>query len=379
MTQSTKPALLALEDGTLWPGIGFGAEGDTTGEVVFNTSMTGYQEILTDPSYDGQIVTMTAPQIGNVGVNLEDEESRRIWLAGFVVRELSPMVSNYRAQKSLDEYLKSQGIVGISGVSTRALVMHIRTVGAMRAALSSADPDPKRLVEVARNSRDMNGADLACEVTCEEPYQWTANVDPQWYQSAPAGLPKATANHPHIVVIDFGVKYNILRLLKSRGCEVTVIPGQSSAQEVQALHPDGVLLSNGPGDPAACTYAIKTTRELLGKVPIFGICLGHQIMGLALGGSTYKMKFGHRGGNQPVSFADTAAVEISSHNHGFAVQADSLPQDVEVTHVNLNDKCVEGLRATSKRAFGVQYHPEASPGPHDAGYLFDEFMKEVCR
>ena len=379
MTQSTKPALLALEDGTLWTGFGFGAEGETTGEVVFNTSMTGYQEILTDPSYDGQIVTMTAPQIGNVGVNVEDEESRRIWLAGFVVRELSPMTSNYRAQQTLDEYLKSQGIVGISGVSTRALVMHIRTVGAMRAALSSADPDPKRLVEVARNSRDMKGADLAREVTCEEPYHWTADVDKQWYQTAPAGLPQSSTVHPHIVVFDFGVKYNILRLLKSHGCEITVVPGQTSAQEVLSMHPDGVLLSNGPGDPAACTYAVNATRELLGKVPIFGICLGHQIMGLALGGSTYKMKFGHRGGNQPVAFSDTSAIEISSHNHGFAVQADSLPEDVEVTHVNLNDKCVEGLRARGKRAFSVQYHPEASPGPHDAGYLFDEFIKEVCR
>lgn len=363
----------------MWPGFGFGAEGETTGEVVFNTSMTGYQEILTDPSYDGQIVTMTAPQIGNVGVNVEDEESRRIWLAGFVVRELSPMTSNYRAQKTLAEYLKSQGIVGISGVSTRALVMHIRTVGAMRAALSSADPDPKRLVEVARNSRDMKGADLAREVTCDEPYHWTAGVDKQWYQSAPAALPQGSTAHPHIVVFDFGVKYNILRLLSSHGCEITVVPGQTSAQEVLSMHPDGVLLSNGPGDPAACTYAVNATRELLGKVPIFGICLGHQIMGLALGGSTYKMKFGHRGGNQPVAFSDTSAIEISSHNHGFAVQADSLPGDVEVTHVNLNDKCVEGLRARSKRAFGVQYHPEASPGPHDAGYLFDEFMKEVCR
>ncbi len=363
----------------MWPGFGFGAEGETTGEVVFNTSMTGYQEILTDPSYDGQIVTMTAPQIGNVGVNVEDEESRRIWLAGFVVRELSPMTSNYRAQKTLAEYLKSQGIVGISGVSTRALVMHIRTVGAMRAALSSADPDPKRLVEVARNSRDMKGADLAREVTCDEPYHWTTGVDKQWYQSAPAALTQGSTVHPHIVVFDFGVKYNILRLLSSHGCEITVVPGQTSAQEVLSMHPDGVLLSNGPGDPAACTYAIHATRELLGKVPIFGICLGHQIMGLALGGSTYKMKFGHRGGNQPVAFSDTSAIEISSHNHGFAVQADSLPGDVEVTHVNLNDKCVEGLRARSKRAFGVQYHPEASPGPHDAGYLFDEFMKEVCR
>jgi carbamoyl-phosphate synthase small subunit len=379
MAQSTRLALLALEDGTLWTGFGFGIEGETTGEVVFNTSMTGYQEILTDPSYDGQIVTMTAPQIGNVGVNDEDEESRRVWMSGFVVRELSSMVSNYRAQKSLDEYLKLHGVVGISGVSTRALVIHIRTAGAMRAALSNIDPDPSRLVNVARNSRDMKGTDLAREVTCDEPYHWAADVDKQWYQSTPAEFPSGQANQPHIVVIDFGVKYNILRLLKSRGCEVTVVPGQTSAKDVLSLHPDGVLLSNGPGDPAACTYAINATRELLDKVPIFGICLGHQIMGLALGGSTYKMKFGHRGGNQPVSFSDTSAIEISSHNHGFAVLAESLPGDVEITHVNLNDGCVEGIRARGRRAFGVQYHPEASPGPHDSGYLFDEFMKEVCR
>ena len=379
MTQSAKPAILALEDGTLWNGFAFGAEGETSGEVVFNTSMTGYQEILTDPSYHGQIVVMTVPHVGNVGVNVDDEESRRIWLAGFVVRDLSPMVSNYRAQRSLDEYLKAQHIVGISGVSTRALVKHIRTIGAMRAALSSVDLDARRLIEVARNSRDMNGADLAREVTCDESYHWDQPVDPQWYPSMPARDVQRTVAvlHPHIVTYDFGIKHNIMRLLRTRGCRVTVVPATAPAHDILALKPDGVLLSNGPGDPAACTYAIKATRELLGKVPIFGICLGHQILGLALGGTTYKLKFGHRGGNQPVCFSDTSAVEISSHNHGFAVQAHSLPKDVEITHVNLNDGCVEGLRAKHRLAFSVQYHPEASPGPHDSSYLFDEFMQAV--
>jgi carbamoyl-phosphate synthase small subunit len=391
MTQTNRPALLALEDGTLWPGFGFGAEGETTGEVVFNTSMTGYQEILTDPSYHGQIVVMTVPHVGNVGINHSDEESRRIWVAGFAVRELSPNMSNYRAERTLDEYLKSQGITGISGVSTRALVKHIRTVGAMRAALSSADPDPVRLVEVARNSRDMNGADLAREVTCDEVYHWAEGVDRQWYplettddgrrtMNALAGGPSSVLGRPsapHIVAYDFGIKHNILRLLSARGCRITVVPATTPAIRVLAMQPDGVFLSNGPGDPAACTYAIEATRDLLGKVPIFGICLGHQILGLALGGTTYKMKFGHRGGNQPVLFGDTTAIEISSHNHGFAVRAESLPKDVEVTHVNLNDGCVEGLRARRLNAFGVQYHPEASPGPHDASYLFDEFMKLI--
>jgi carbamoyl-phosphate synthase small subunit len=375
MTQNSELALLALEDGTLWPGYGFGAVGETTGEVVFNTSMTGYQEILTDPSYHGQIVVMTTPHIGNVGVNAEDDESGCIRVAGFAVRDISPTVSNYRAQQTLDEYLRTQGVVGISGVSTRALVKHIRTAGAMRGALSSVDTDPARLVEMARHSRDMNGADLAREVTRAQTTPWTGGVDAQWY---PLERNRRVDGHtPHIVVMDFGVKHNILRLLAARGCRVTVMPATTTASAVLAANPDGVLLSNGPGDPAACTYAVQATRDLLGKTPLFGICLGHQILGLALGGSTYKMKFGHRGGNQPVSFGDTAAIEISSHNHGFAVNADSLPAGIEVTHVNLNDQCVEGLRAKALRAFGVQYHPEASPGPHDASYLFDEFMRLV--
>lgn len=374
----TTPALLALEDGTLWHGQGFGAIGDTTGEVVFNTSMTGYQEILTDPSYHRQIVVMTVPHIGNVGVNADDEESKRIWVAGFAVRELSPNVSNYRANANLHDYLASQNVVGISGISTRALVKHIRTMGAMRAALSSSDPDPVRLVALACSCRDMNGADLAREVSCETSYNWESAADIQWLPTE-SQQPDLTSRHPHIVAMDFGIKHHILRLLRSRGCRITVVPGTTTSGQILALIPDGVFMSNGPGDPAACTYAIKATRELLGKVPIFGICLGHQILGLALGGTTYKMKFGHRGGNQPVIFKDTSAVEISSHNHGFAVRADSLPAGVEVTHVNLSDGCVEGLRARHLKAFSVQYHPEASPGPHDASYLFDEFMKAILQ
>lgn len=381
------PALLALEDGTIWPGAGFGKIGETTGEVVFNTSMTGYQEVITDPSYHGQIVVMTAPQIGNVGTNLDDDESHRAWVAGFVVRELSPIASNYRSRKPLDEYLKDHGVVGIMGLSTRALVKHIREKGAMRGAISSVNTDSARLIEMARASRDMNGADLAREVTCDEPYYWVEGVDRRWYvepagegrqvgQVGQVGQPgNPPTQQPHIVAFDFGIKRNILRLLASRGCRITVVPATTTADEVLAMQPDGVFLSNGPGDPAACTYAIETTRRLLGQTPIFGICLGHQILGLALGGRTYKMKFGHRGGNQPV--LANGHVEISSHNHGFAVHAESLPPEVEITHVNLNDGCVEGLRVPSLNAFSVQYHPEASPGPHDASYLFDQFIQAV--
>jgi carbamoyl-phosphate synthase small subunit len=392
MTVNHPSALLALEDGSTWPGFGFGKIGETTGEVVFNTSMTGYQEVITDPSYHRQIVVMTAPQIGNVGTNPDDDESDRAWVAGFAVRELSPLASNYRNRQPLDRYLNERGVISIMGVSTRALVKHIRERGAMRGALSSVNTDPQRLIELARNSRDMNGADLAREVTCDEPYHWTEPARAEWYvedvgrlegwkvdrSDASTSQPNNLSTEqpqPHIVAYDFGIKRNILRLMASRGCRITVVPATTSAGSVLALHPDGVFLSNGPGDPAACAYAIEATRELLGHVPVFGICLGHQILGLALGGDTYKMKFGHRGGNQPV--LANARVEISSHNHGFAVRAGSLPSNVEVTHVNLNDGCVEGLRAPSLRAFSVQYHPEASPGPHDANYLFDEFMTVV--
>ena len=363
------PALLALEDGSIWRGFAFGALGERTGEVVFNTAMTGYQEVLTDPSYYGQIVVMTAPHIGNTGVNVEDEESQRAWLSGFVVRAASPRVSNWRASASLDEYLRAQGVVGITGLDTRALVRHIREQGAMRAVISSADPDPQRLVEQARSAPSMEGLDLVPQVTCAEPYHWAEGNPGEWR------APDAAQELPlHVVAYDFGIKRNILRLLAERGCRVTVVPATTSAADALALNPDGIFLSNGPGDPAAVTYAVQATRELLGQRPLFGICLGHQILGLALGGRTYKLRFGHHGGNQPVRFSDSGATEISSHNHGFAVDADSLPEGVEVTHVNLNDNCVEGLRTRDRRAFSIQYHPESAPGPHDSAYLFDQFV-----
>jgi carbamoyl-phosphate synthase small subunit len=344
------PCLLALADGMLWPGRAFGAIGERTGEICFNTSLTGYQEILTDPSYHGQIVVMSQPHIGNTGVNDEDDESPRAWLSGFVVRAASPITSNWRATKSLDDYLCERGVVAISEVDTRALVRHIRTVGAQNAALASVDPQPDRLIALARSAPDMNGLDLAKAVTCAATYTW------------PFTHHSLLVNY-HVVAYDYGIKHNILRLLANHGCRVTIVPAQTPASEVLVLNPDGVFLSNGPGDPAAVTYAIVNIQQLLGRVPIFGICLGHQLLGLALGG------------NQPVKNLDTNRVEISSHNHGFAVDANSLPQGVEVTHVNLNDNCAEGLRAASLRAFSVQYHPEAAPGPHDARYLFEEFVK----
>lgn len=369
------PALLALEDGTIWPGAGFGALGETTGEIVFNTSITGYQEILTDPSYHGQIVTMTAPHIGNVGVNPEDDESDRVWAAGLVVRDVSPAVSNWRARQSLPDYLRERGVVAVTEVDTRALVRHIRTHGAMRAALASVNPDPQRLVTLARAARDMTGLDLAGEVSCSAPYEWVEARD--WW-TAPgdadvAGPGERTARL-HVVAYDFGIKRNILRLLAARGCRITVVPATTTAVDVLAMQPDGVFLSNGPGDPAAVTYAIASVRELLGRVPLFGICLGHQILGLALGAGSYKLKFGHRGGNQPVRLAESGAVQISSHNHGFAIDAATLPPDVALSHVNLNDGCCEGLDVPERRAFSVQYHPESSPGPHDSDALFDKFI-----
>jgi carbamoyl-phosphate synthase small subunit len=366
------PCLLALTDGTLWPGRAFGAIGERTGEICFNTSLTGYQEILTDPSYHGQIVVMSQPHIGNTGVNDEDDESQRAWLSGFVVRAASPITSNWRATKSLDDYLRERGVVAISEVDTRALVRHIRTYGAQNAALASVDPQPERLIALARSAPDMNGLDLAKDVTCREAWQLAVG---SWQLAASRQPPAASY---HVVAYDYGIKHNILRLLSDHGCRVTIVPAQTSASDVLALEPNGVFLSNGPGDPAAVTYAIANIKQLVGRVPIFGICLGHQLLGLALGGKTYKLKFGHRGGNQPVKNLDTNRVEISSHNHGFAVDADSLPQGVEVTHVNLNDNCVEGLRVASLRALSVQYHPEAAPGPHDARYLFEEFVRVMA-
>jgi carbamoyl-phosphate synthase small subunit len=363
--------LLALEDGRTFTGVGFGAEGVQTGELVFNTSMTGYQEILTDPSYHKQIVTMTVAHVGNTGVNVQDVESARVWVAGFVVRSLSPVVSNWREQGDLNEYLKANGVIGLSEVATRALVRHIRSVGVMRAAIAHGEAanDPQALIDIARQSPDMSGWNLVDDVTCSEAYNWTERSDPQWYRDHhydPAG--------PLIVAYDYGIKRNILKMMTDRGLRVTVVPAQMSAADVLALHPAGVFLSNGPGDPAAVTYAIQNVKDLLGNVPIFGICLGHQILGLALGGKTEKMRFGHRGGNQPVKNLLTGVVEISSHNHGFAVTPDSDLSGAEITHINLNDNTVEGLRHVELGAFSVQYHPEASPGPHDSLYLFDEFV-----
>lgn len=367
-------AALALEDGRVFPGAGFGAVGISTGEIVFNTSMTGYQEILTDPSYYRQIVTMTAPHIGNTGVNLEDPESARVWAAGFVLRSLSPIVSNWRNRGDLATYLKANNIIGVTGVATRALVRHIREKGVMRAALAhgAAAADTAALVKIARASLDMSGANLVDDVTTGAPYTWTEGSDALWYGDA---RPAAAA--PLVVAYDFGIKRNILRMLADRGLQVRVLPARSEPAEILRLKPAGIFLSNGPGDPAALDFAIKNVQALLGKLPLFGICLGHQILALALGGATEKMRFGHRGGNQPVKNLATGEVEIAAHNHGFAVAANSALNGGEITHININDNTVAGLRHRDLSAFSVQYHPEASPGPHDSLYLFDEFVAAV--
>ncbi|HUT83579.1 MAG TPA: glutamine-hydrolyzing carbamoyl-phosphate synthase small subunit [Thermodesulfobacteriota bacterium] len=360
-------AYLALEDGRIFRGRAFGAEGEKTGEVVFNTSMSGYQEILTDPSYKGQIVTMTYPLIGNYGVNLEDIESDSPRVEGFIVKELSRLYSNWRGKKSLEEYLKENGIMGIEGIDTRALTRHIRTAGAMKAVISSIDHERDSLIEKAQSSPGLVGRDLVKEVTCKSPYIWS--------EGAQAKNIRFT-----VVVMDFGVKYNILRKLRQADCKVQVVPASTSSEEILSYKPDGLLLSNGPGDPAGVPYVIDTVRKLLDKLPIFGICLGHQLLGLALGGNTYKLKFGHRGGNQPVKNLLTGKVDITAQNHGFCVDINSLNQDeVELTHINLNDKTLEGMRHRKLPIFSVQYHPEASPGPHDARYLFDEFVEMMKR
>ena len=370
------PAKLALADGTVFSGQAFGASGEVFGEVVFNTSMTGYQEILTDPSYNGQIVTMTYPLIGNYGVNSEDVESKGLSLSGFVVRELCREPSNYRSQKSLDEYLREHNVIGIEGIDTRALVRRIRREGAMTGVLSTIDLDDASLVHKAQTAPGLVGRDLVREVMPEKAEPWQPALHEMVeHPSTPRTWEGSDSRQPHVVAVDYGMKWNIPRHLRAMGCKVTVVPGTATADEILKLQPDGVFLSNGPGDPRPLEYAVQTIRDLLGKKPIFGICLGHQLLGLALGGEIYKLKFGHRGANQPVLDRDTGEVEITSQNHGFAIDAQTLPADVEVTHINLNDNTVEGLRDARRHAFSVQYHPEASAGPHDSHYLFGRFRE----
>ncbi len=370
-----KIAKLALEDGKVFTGVSFGAEGETLGEVVFNTSMTGYQEILTDPSYCGQIVAMTYTQIGNYGINNEDLESGRPHMAGFVVRENSRITSNFRSTGSLSDYLRQHGVVGIAEIDTRALVRRIRDRGAMKGVISTLDMDDASLVEKARKSPGLVGRDLVREVLPQCAVHWQEPLSDWWrWTKKPAQF---DAPPIRMVAMDFGMKWNIARHLHDLGCDLTVVPGTATYDEIMQLDPDGVFLSNGPGDPEPLTYAIETIRRLLGVVPIFGICLGHQLLALACGGKTFKLKFGHRGANQPVQNLDNQKVEITSQNHGFAVEKESLPDELTVTHVNLNDGTIAGLRHNVYPAFSVQYHPEASAGPHDSEYLFGQFMELI--
>ena len=362
-TAMIKRAILALADGTVFEGDQFGATGETIGEVVFNTSMTGYQEVLTDPSYKGQIVTMTYPLIGNYGCNEADVESIGPQVEGFVVREYSAYYSNWRSKWSLDTYLAEHGIIGIQGIDTRALTRRLRVHGVMNGCLSTEDLNPEHLVAKAKAWHGLVGWDLVQRVTCPNPYAWQHQEDSNIHSKY------------RVVALDFGIKYNIMRQLTEHGCEVQVVPAKTTAEEILAAEPDGVFLSNGPGDPMPVDYAIETIQGLMGKKPLFGICLGHQLLGLALGGKTFKLKFGHRGANQPVKHLETNRVEITSQNHGFCVDIDSLPNSVDVTHVNLNDDTLEGIQHREYPVFSVQYHPEASPGPHDASYLFSRFIE----
>ena len=358
MQQKTK-AILVLEDGRSFVGESFGADGEAFGEMVFNTSMSGYQEILTDPSYAGQVVCMTYPLIGNYGTNAEDVESRRPWAEGFVVREASRIASNFHSTMSIQDYLKTNNIVGIEHIDTRALVRHIRDKGAMRVGLSTIDLDPRSLIKKVLDSPEMANRELASSVTVDDSYDYPSVTDEKY----------------HIVAYDFGVKTNSLREFAKFGCRVTVVPAETSAADAMSLKPDGIFLSNGPGDPASMTGVVEEIKKLTAsQTPMFGICLGHQLIGEAFGGSTYKLKFGHRGGNQPIKDLTTGKIEITAHNHGFAVDAESLPADVEVTHINLNDHTVAGLRHKNLPVFSVQYHPESAPGPHDSEYLFERFI-----
>ena len=368
-------AILLLEDGTVFEGTSFGAKSQKCGEVVFNTSMTGYQEILTDPSYNEQIITMTYPLIGNYGTNQSDWESRKIFASGLIVKENCQYPSNWRNKDSLADYLESNNVIGLEGIDTRKLVKHIRTEGAMKGIISSADLDLSNLKKKLESYPGLVGRDIVKDVTVRKPYSWDKAVI-----DVLTGNEQKFEKKYKVVTFDFGIKHNILRLLCSHGCDVKVVPAATSFDEVINQKPDGVFLSNGPGDPAPVTYAVETVKNLLGKVPIFGICLGHQILSLALGGKTYKLKFGHRGANHPVKNLETGQIEITSQNHGFCVDMDSLKEKyIEMTHINLNDNTVEGIRSKELRAFSVQYHPEASPGPHDASYLFNTFIELMER
>ena len=369
-------ATLALEDGRIFAGEGYGAPGEALGEVVFNTCLTGYQEIATDPSYAGQIVVMTNPQIGNYGTNEADNEAAKPYIEGLIVREFSPVSSNWRSERVTDEYMERYKVPVLADIDTRALVRHLRTHGVMRGCLSTLDSNPESLVAKARSIPRMDGTDLARVVSTPSAYAFTP--EDALAETGNPLLPAAAADGPllHVVAYDFGIKRNILRMLTREGCRVTVVPAQTTADQVLELKPDGVFLSNGPGDPEPVTYAVQAIRQMMGRVPIFGICLGHQLTGLALGGKTYKLKFGHHGGNHPVKNLLTGKVEITAHNHNFAVDPDSIRVgDVELTHVDLNDNTVEGLRHRSLPLFTVQYHPEAAPGPHDSQYLFHDFRR----
>lgn len=374
-------ALIALEDGSVFEGNSITGEGEVTGELVFNTSMTGYQEIITDPSYCGQLVTMTYPLIGNYGTTTEDDESVKVHAGAIIMREYEDDYSNWRAESSLKEYLKKHDALGIDQVDTRAITRHIRLAGAMKAVISTDVSDPEALIKKAKTSEGLEGIDLVSKVSVQKPYVWKDNkiITVEQGQDITDVINATGRNFSYLVaVIDCGLKFNQLRLFEKRGCRCAVFPSSASSEDIMSIRPDGIFISNGPGDPAAVTEVIKTTQELLGKRPLFGICLGHQILGLALEGSTYKLKFGHRGGNQPVRDLSTGKIEITSQNHGFALDAESLSSEVEATHINLNDSTLEGIRHKGINAFSVQYHPENAPGPRDSEYLFDRFERMMA-